>query len=277
MCIDPWESCRSTCRVFVPRFGSVSSVWCGGLLLLCLSSFVGSPSAYADVHEAVWEAMKERRVLIEKNDGSEVRGRLVGTRADVVTVIKEDGRPVVVRRADVAKVRVLGEPMPTPAAYGGDPSSPREGLLERNFVGLLMRPLVCAANCGGTGFSFGPEVGTKVFAFALRYGYANGHLLFLDFRFHYEFELHRYVSLGPIFEIAPTFGFAAGGFGSSAVFQIGFRPGLRANFHIRRDLSVFFEPFAVDIAPFAVGLSGGGGTTAVVVRYNLGFGVQYRH
>jgi small nuclear ribonucleoprotein (snRNP)-like protein len=71
--------------------------------LLCV--FVVS-ALYAEVSDDVWKALINQKVIIEKNDGSEVAGKLTSVADLVVVVIKADGNVVSVTKKDVSSVRV---------------------------------------------------------------------------------------------------------------------------------------------------------------------------
>ena len=71
--------------------------------LLCV--FVVS-ALYAEVSDDVWKALISQNVIIEKNDGSEVAGKLTSVADLVVVVIKADGHVVSVTKKDVSSVRV---------------------------------------------------------------------------------------------------------------------------------------------------------------------------
>lgn len=62
------------------------------------------PVADEAVPDAAWNAMVGRDVILHKRDGSEVRGELAGVDGISATVMKEDGRLVVVPRADVIEL-----------------------------------------------------------------------------------------------------------------------------------------------------------------------------
>lgn len=63
--------------------------------------------------EAVWQAMKERSVVVERNDGTLVAGKLVGVDPTTVVVLTRTGEPVAVPRSAVRALR--GEATDTPA------------------------------------------------------------------------------------------------------------------------------------------------------------------
>lgn len=80
--------------------------------------------------EAVWQAMKERAVIVESDDGTAVAGKLIGVDAAVVVVLTKTGEPVTISRATVRAVRgdtteTAGLAPPGPAAPSAlPPSSP---------------------------------------------------------------------------------------------------------------------------------------------------------
>lgn len=61
----------------------------------------------ADVSDSVWNALIERQVIVEKLDGSEVRGTLIGVGDFDINVMKDDGTIVTVERGEVEEVRGL--------------------------------------------------------------------------------------------------------------------------------------------------------------------------
>jgi small nuclear ribonucleoprotein (snRNP)-like protein len=71
--------------------------------LFCI--FVVS-ALHAEVSDDVWKALINQNVIIEKNDGSEVAGKLASVADQVVVVIKADGKVVSVTKKDVNNVRV---------------------------------------------------------------------------------------------------------------------------------------------------------------------------
>jgi small nuclear ribonucleoprotein (snRNP)-like protein len=71
----------------------------GAVLTLCVLPLL------AQVSDTTWDALVDREVLIIKQDGSEVTGTLIGVDVLEVNVMKEDGRIVVVDKAEVEEVR----------------------------------------------------------------------------------------------------------------------------------------------------------------------------
>jgi small nuclear ribonucleoprotein (snRNP)-like protein len=71
-------------------------------------------AARAEVAEAIWTALKERQVVVEKTDGSEVAGKLVGVEAARVVVLKDSGEPVVIEKTSVRLVRARVDSAPNP-------------------------------------------------------------------------------------------------------------------------------------------------------------------
>ena len=71
--------------------------------LFCI--FVVS-ALHAEVSDDVWKALINQNVIIEKNDGSEVAGKLASVADQVVVVIKTNGKVVSVPKEDVQNVRV---------------------------------------------------------------------------------------------------------------------------------------------------------------------------
>ncbi len=73
-------------------------------LILILLALTFS-SATADVDNSVLEVMKGRYVVVEKVDGSEVAGQLMGFDPLKLTVMKKDGRIVTVYRSDILQLK----------------------------------------------------------------------------------------------------------------------------------------------------------------------------
>lgn len=71
-------------------------------------------AARADVPDAVWEALRERAVVVDRSDGTKVTGKLAGVRPDVVVVLTDAGEPLMIERAKVAGVRAAAAP-PAPS------------------------------------------------------------------------------------------------------------------------------------------------------------------
>jgi small nuclear ribonucleoprotein (snRNP)-like protein len=74
-------------------------------IIACLCFFTVICS-YAQVSDAAWKAVVNQKVIIEKNDGSEVIGRLASVDEQVAVVIKADGKVVSVVKKDVQSIRV---------------------------------------------------------------------------------------------------------------------------------------------------------------------------
>ncbi len=80
------------------------------------------PSA-AEVSNEVWSALEKQSVVIEKRDGSEVAGTLVGVEDLAVTVGKASGRAVTVARQDILTVRVrVSGPFEDESPAGASPA-----------------------------------------------------------------------------------------------------------------------------------------------------------
>jgi small nuclear ribonucleoprotein (snRNP)-like protein len=76
---------------------------------------------FADVSDSVWNALIDREVIVEKLDGSEVRGTLIGVGDLDVNVMKDDGKIVSVERSDVEEVRgVTSKPEKSSLSVQGD-------------------------------------------------------------------------------------------------------------------------------------------------------------
>ena len=58
----------------------------------------------AQISDSVWQALREREVLISKLDGSQVQGILIGVEEMEVTVMRSDGRVVTVMKFDAEDV-----------------------------------------------------------------------------------------------------------------------------------------------------------------------------
>src|SRR5262245_49746851 len=72
--------------------------------------------ALADVPGAVWRSLREREVVVEKADGSEGRGKLIGVEEAKVAVARPDGAVILVERRSVTSVRMSREAPPPPPA-----------------------------------------------------------------------------------------------------------------------------------------------------------------
>ena len=89
--------------------------------------------AGADVDNSVLEVMKDRFVIVEKVDGSEVSGKLMGFDVLKLTVMKKDGRIVTVYRSDIMQLK--GEMQLTLPNVVKTPIGQSE--FEINILGLL--------------------------------------------------------------------------------------------------------------------------------------------
>lgn len=86
-------------------------------------------AAYAEVANDVWTALLNQNVIIVKNDGSEVAGKLTSVTDKTVVVIKPDGTVVSVTKTDAGSVRV--------ATAGGATTSPAQ----TNVADVPLRPM----------------------------------------------------------------------------------------------------------------------------------------
>jgi small nuclear ribonucleoprotein (snRNP)-like protein len=75
------------------------------LMAVCLS-LVAAPLLRADVSDDIWKALINKNITAEKNDGSEVTGKLTSVSDQTIVVIKKDGSVVSVAKADVKEVKV---------------------------------------------------------------------------------------------------------------------------------------------------------------------------
>lgn len=248
-----------------------------GVAIVVLTS-AGLASAQ-EMDEAVWTAMKERVVVLSRKEGGDLEGRLVGVEREVVVVMRGDGTLAVVKKRDILSVRGRpSAPWGTPASHGrvgGPPGlgDPLRFPVRPGLFGLIMRPLVCLSECEGQAISLGLEVGYRFFSLALRYAHAdNTHALFIDLRLYYGFRAHERVSVSPFFEIGPSAAKASTFFLSQSwVFQFALRPGVRIDFHVIDNLTVWIEPFVLD-----VGVYTGASSARIPLRLAVGFGTQLR-
>ncbi|MCK5399212.1 hypothetical protein KAJ26_04245, partial [bacterium] len=97
------------------------------LLLVLVFSY-----ANADVDNSVLEVMNGRYVVVEKVDGSEVAGKLMGFDPLKLTVMKKDGRIVTVYRSDILQLK--GEMQLTRPKVAKTPIGQTE--FEINILGL---------------------------------------------------------------------------------------------------------------------------------------------
>lgn len=96
------------------------------LLVMVLVCMLGAGSALAQVPQAVWDAFRERAVVVEKKDGTEVSGKLISVEAQSVAVLKPDGQVVVVEKAAIAKLRGGAEAvLAPPAPFVPPPQQPQ--------------------------------------------------------------------------------------------------------------------------------------------------------
>lgn len=88
-------------------------------------------TAHADSPpDTVWNAMKERPVVIERDDGPTVVGKLIGIDATTVVVLTSTGEPVTIQRATVRSLRAdtsAPEVSPAPAPAKAPPSESEGG------------------------------------------------------------------------------------------------------------------------------------------------------
>lgn len=90
----------------------------GLALWLATPAFAADPAEGADTEQAAdLDALLEQRVVVERKDGSEIPGTLLGVTDQSLTVVKDDGRILTVRRDQVESVRALD----TDAAAEPDP------------------------------------------------------------------------------------------------------------------------------------------------------------
>lgn len=86
--------------------------------ILALAVVAATPGrARADAPDVVWEALKEREVVVEMSGGGTVAGKLIGLKPDTVVVLTDSGEPKVLERNRVAAVR--GRPAAPPAPLVG--------------------------------------------------------------------------------------------------------------------------------------------------------------
>ncbi len=136
-------------------------------------------SLSAQVPDAVWSALQDREVVIVKLDGSEVDGTLIGVAETEVTVMKSDGRIVVVEKTDVEEVR--GRTDTPPAAREAAPAREERPDLPLGANYFLFDPL---------GFlQLGPVI---------EYGFLVGEDLYIAPRF-------RFVGLGLLTQVLGDF------------------------------------------------------------------------
>ena len=91
----------------------VSTLCAAGLgAALCF----GSAAARADApNDSVLQAMKERPVVVQRSEGAEVEGTLVGFDAQTITILTKAGEPVNIPRSMVTNLRGAAAPAPTNA------------------------------------------------------------------------------------------------------------------------------------------------------------------
>src|SRR6185503_773628 len=79
-------------------------------------------SASAQVSDVVWSALKERDIIVEKQDGSSVGGKLIGVDAASIVLMQPDGRPLQVDRSTVQSAQVrTREAQPAPSDSAAPP------------------------------------------------------------------------------------------------------------------------------------------------------------
>lgn len=88
--------------------------------------FAGAALAEAP-KDSVLEAMKDRAVVVVKEDGTKVRGTLAGFDAESVTVLAKDGEPVNVPRGEVKSLR--GDSRANPEKQAATAPSSEEGVV----------------------------------------------------------------------------------------------------------------------------------------------------
>jgi hypothetical protein len=271
---------------------------------LAAALLLTSGAALADVPDAVWSALKERDVTVERQDGPPVTGKLIGIEKASVVVLAADGKPVVVNRAGVKDVRAAvaappsAPPPGAPPSTGGSGSAPPPGASpppppsappgeappaeppaakepKPGYVGAMLRPLICVATCQGTLVSFGVEAGYKYAGAALRFAFKDGATFIIpDVRLFYEFKPLPQFLITPAFEFSPMVGLGGG----ATFVQITLRPALRFSYAIMPELVVFAEPLAFDFGVYTTASGGGfsGSSSQFVARYDIGLGAQYR-
>jgi small nuclear ribonucleoprotein (snRNP)-like protein len=79
--------------------------WRATAVGVAMALALGAGPAWADVPEAVWQALKEREVVIQREDGAPVQGKLIGVDRASVVVMLDTGEPVAVARSKVTTVR----------------------------------------------------------------------------------------------------------------------------------------------------------------------------
>jgi hypothetical protein len=101
----------------------VNSWWAGGLAAVVM---LMARVASADVPDAAWSAAQGLDIVVEKQDGSRVAGKLVSVETSRVVLLPVGGRLVEVDRSAVQALRVpgggAGEPAEPPPAPGEVPA-----------------------------------------------------------------------------------------------------------------------------------------------------------
>jgi hypothetical protein len=238
--------------------------------------------ARAELPDTVWPPLKDQQVWIERTDRSTVVGKLVSVEGNAVAVMRAGGDVTTVKKSEVRSLRGPNE-LPVDAQRGEerapqvDPER-KDWYFRRSFAGLLAEPVACISKCDGSLLTVGGEVGSTVFAFALRYGYStHSHNFFPDFRFFYDIKLARRWSLTPLVEVTPSITLLDLG-KSVTLLSVEVRPGLRVNFAVGDQTTLFIEPVALEANVYSRVLSGGdGSSTDLVWRYGAAAGIQYRY
>jgi hypothetical protein len=161
---------------------------------------------------------------------------------------------------------------------------PPESFWERfhprpTYVGLVLRPVVCASGACPDRFvfTFGFEAGFRCFGIGARYGYTgDAHYIVPDLRGYWEFLLTDSVVLMPLLEFSPALVKTDAGY----TLELMFRPGLRLSWEVAKGWMLFVEPVSFDLAFFERVHDSFKGTTTTEVgfhsRYTPAIGVQMR-
>lgn len=77
-----------------------------GVVLVGILLF-SSTLSFAKVSDAIWGAMLEKQITVEKKDGSEIKGKLIEIQGNIVIIVKSDGRVIEIKKADAEKVSAV--------------------------------------------------------------------------------------------------------------------------------------------------------------------------
>ncbi|MGA2612253.1 MAG: hypothetical protein ABSG38_02195 [Spirochaetia bacterium] len=79
-------------------------------LIIILLLLVSPIALHAEISDDLWKALIDQRLTLEKNDGSEVAGKLDGVTDKAVVVVKPGGKSISIAKDDVLNIRISMAP-----------------------------------------------------------------------------------------------------------------------------------------------------------------------